>query len=164
MLWASRYIQRVELIDPQWLVDQGVRFVLVDRDNTLVPRDTKEAPPSVFAWIHRLKDAGLDVVLFSNNFHTKQVQATGKALHIPAIDHAMKPFPPQVLRAMASRGYKREETIMIGDQIFTDILAANLSGVRSILVRPQSRRDLWYTQISRVFEYLLLLGKHFEGE
>ena len=56
------------------------------------------------------------------------------------------------------------ETVMIGDQVFTDVCAGSLAGVRTILVRPQSRRDLWYTHVFRVFERLALHGVEFDGE
>jgi predicted HAD superfamily phosphohydrolase YqeG len=65
---------------------------------------------------------------------------------------------------MARMGVGPEQTVIVGDQIFTDILAGNLAGVRTILVRPQSRRDLWYTQIFRLGESLVLRGVEFEGE
>ena len=65
---------------------------------------------------------------------------------------------------MRQEGEGPEATVMVGDQVFTDVVAGNLAGVRAILVRPQSRRDLWYTQIFRVFEHFALLGVTFEGE
>lgn len=64
---------------------------------------------------------------------------------------------------MEAAGEGPEHTVMVGDQVFTDVVAGNLAGVRTILVRPQCRRDLWYTYIFRVFERLALLGKKFEG-
>ena len=66
--------------------------------------------------------------------------------------------------SMRQEGEGPEGTVMIGDQVFTDVVAGNLAGVRTVLVRPQSRRDLWYTQIFRIFEHLALLGVSFEGE
>ena len=57
-----------------------------------------------------------------------------------------------------------EQTVLIGDQVFTDVVAANLAGVRTILVRPQSRSDLWYTQLFRLVEEPILRGVRFEGE
>ena len=65
---------------------------------------------------------------------------------------------------MRAAGVGPEATVMIGDQVFTDVVAGNLAGVRTILVRPQSRSDLWYTHIFRIFERLALLGVTFDGE
>ena len=65
---------------------------------------------------------------------------------------------------MRRAGVGPEATVMIGDQVFTDVAAGNLAGVRTVLVRPQSRTDLWYTHVFRVFERLALRGVAFEGE
>ena len=75
--------------------------------------------------------------MLSNNFHSGEVAASACALGCPVVDHAMKPAPFSVWVA---------------------------AGVRTVLVRPQSRRDLWYTQIFRLGEALVLRGVEFEGE
>ena len=76
----------------------------------------------------------------------------------------MKPFPFAVRHALRKMGVTADEAVLIGDQVYTDICAGNLAGVRTILVRPQCRRELWYTYVFRAFEALLLRGKRFEGE
>lgn len=161
---AWRYVSSVEAIDARGLVDAGVKLVLLDRDNTVVPRDTKRPPASVLAWLDEVRAAGIKTCVVSNNFHTGQVQASARELGCEAVDHAMKPAPFALERAMRQEGEGPEATVMVGDQVFTDVVAGNLAGVRTILVRPQSRRDLWYTQIFRIFEHLALLGVSFEGE
>ena len=161
---ASRYVARVELIDPVGLAGEGVRCVLLDRDNTCVPRDSKVAPPEVMAWIEALHDAGISTCLVSNNFHTKQVERSASELESEVVHHAMKPAPFAVWAALKKMGVSKGEAVLVGDQLFTDMAAGNLAGVRTILVRPQCETDLWYTYIFRVFENLLLRGKVFEGE
>jgi HAD superfamily phosphatase (TIGR01668 family) len=161
---ATRYVASVDLIDIDTLVAAGVRLVLLDRDNTCVPRDTHVAPPAVKAWLGRLRDAGISACLLSNNFHSGEVAASACELGCRVVDHAMKPAPFSAWVAMARMGVGPEQTVIVGDQVFTDILAGNLAGVRTILVRPQSRRDLWYTQIFRLGEALVLRGVEFEGE
>ena len=161
---ATRYVASLPLVDVDWLVSEGVRLVLLDRDNTCVPRDTSAAPPEVTAWLERARQAGLELWLVSNNFHSSQVGRTARELGVSVVDHAMKPAPFALRRAMRAAGVGPEATVMIGDQVFTDVVAGNLAGVRTILVRPQSRSDLWYTHIFRIFERLALLGVTFDGE
>lgn len=161
---ATRYVASVDRIDVGSLVAAGVRLVLLDRDNTCVPRDARVAPPAVKAWLGRLRDAGIAACLLSNNFHSAEVAASARELGCPAVDHAMKPAPFSAWAAMARMGVGPEQTVIVGDQVFTDVLAGNLAGVRTILVRPQSRRDLWYTQVFRLGEALALRGVEFEGE
>ena len=161
---AYRYVARVELIDPASLVAEGVRCALLDRDNTCVPRDTKVAPPEVMAWIEALHEAGISTCMVSNNFHTDQVERSAAELESEVVHHAMKPFPFAVRAALKKMDVAAEEAVMIGDQLFTDMAAGNLAGVRTILVRPQSQVDLWYTHIFRLFESPFLRGKTFDGE
>ncbi|RVU98636.1 YqeG family HAD IIIA-type phosphatase [Coriobacteriales bacterium OH1046] len=161
---AWRYVSRVELIDLDALAAAGIRCLLLDRDNTIVPRDTKRAPHEVAAWIARAHELGFSLCFVSNNIHTRLVAADAAEFDAGYIDRAMKPLPLAVKRALDKMGVSADEAVLIGDQVFTDICAGNLGGVRTILVRPQSRRDLWYTYLFRVFESLTLLGRRFEGE
>ena len=161
---ATRYVKSVDLIDVDWLVKQGIRCVLIDRDNTCVPRDTKVAPPAVLDWIDRLHKAGIKTCIVSNNFHSKQVEQSARELGSDVIHHAMKPAPFTVKAALKKMGVKPNEAILIGDQVYTDVIAGNLAGLRTILVRPQSTTDLWYTHIMRIGERLILGNRTFEGE
>ncbi len=161
---AWRYVSRVESIDLDELLAHGIRCLLLDRDNTIVPRDTKRAPREVVAWIARAHELGFSLCFVSNNIHTRLVAANAAEFDADYIDSAMKPFPFSVKRALEKMGVAADEAVLIGDQIFTDICAGNLGGVRTILVRPQSRRDLWYTYVFRLFESLVLRGTRFEGE
>ncbi len=161
---ASRYVSRIEQIDLDALEAEGVRLILVDRDNTCVPRDTKVAPPEVLAWIEDAKARGMRILMVSNNIHIKQVNASADELGCGFIAGAMKPAPFALWRALAREGIPAEQTVMVGDQVYTDVAAGNLAGVRTILVRPQSTTDLWYTHIFRLGEALVLRGVNFEGE
>ena len=161
---AGRYVASVDLIDVDALVKDGVRLVLIDRDNTCVPRDTKVAPAAVVAWLDRVRAAGIKLCMVSNNFHSGEVRASADELGMDVVDHAMKPAPFALKRAMQLMGATPQETVMVGDQVFTDLMAGNLAGVRTILVRPQACKDLWYTHVFRVFEKLALHGVSFDGE
>lgn len=164
LLRATRYVASLPQVSVDELVGAGVRLVLLDRDNTCVPRDASTPPAEVMAWLDRAREAGLRLCLVSNNFHSSQVRASAAQMGVEAIDHAMKPLPFALVRAMRLMGAVPGETVMIGDQVFTDVCAGSLAGVRTILVRPQSRRDLWYTHVFRIFERLALRGVEFDGE
>ena len=161
---ATRYVASVELIDIDELAADGIRVLLLDRDNTCVPRDRKSAPAAVVEWVARAREAGMGVCLISNNFHADQIARTAEELGAEELHFACKPLPFSIDRALKRMGAAREEAVLIGDQVWTDIVAGNLAGVRTILVRPQSRSDLWYTHILRVFERFVLRKVRFEGE
>jgi len=180
------YLSAVTLIDPKGLVAQGVGFVLLDIDNTLVSRATHQLTEPVKEWVASLKANGLAVCLLSNNWH-RTVFDYARQLEAPIVYKAMKPLPPAFYRARRKawesindpaqpvilhdfaafreadslRAYVQATGVgvaVVGDQLFTDVLGAHLLGWQAILVTPLSRTDLWYTQIFRKFEQLLMRG------
>ena len=150
------YLSSVVSVDPEYLRMLGVRVVLLDIDNTLVPRDTHVLSAETKAWVASLKECELRPCLLSNNWH-RVVFAYADELAVPIVYKAMKPLPFAYLRAMRKAGLvKGERAVMIGDQIFTDILGARIIGLCTILVTPQATRDLWYTLLLRQLEQLVL--------
>lgn len=148
-------VHAISDVDIDGLVAAGITCVLFDRDNTVVPRDTGEAPAAVLAWLKEVRSRGISLCMVSNNFHSNQVEASARALGVAVVHHAMKPAPFAVQKAMRLMEATPEHTVLIGDQVFTDVAAGNLAGVCTILVDPQSTKDLWYTHIFRVFEALI---------
>lgn len=120
---ATRYVASLPQVSIDWLVGEGVSLVLLDRDNTCVPRDTRRVPAEVTAWLAEARSAGLTLCLVSNNFHSGQVRATADELGCEVVDHAMKPAPFALRRAMEMHGATPDKTVMIGDQVFTDVAA-----------------------------------------
>jgi HAD superfamily phosphatase (TIGR01668 family) len=158
-LTPDDYLSSVERIEPEELVAQGFTLVLLDIDNTLVPRDTHRLPSEVKDWVARLVACGLRVCLLSNNWH-KTVFAYAEELGLPLVYKAMKPFPFAYLRALRKLGrQKGEKVVCVGDQIVTDVWGAHLLGLHVILVEPQAQKDLWYTLLFRRFERRLLRGR-----
>ena len=78
-------------VNVEELVSLGVRCVLFDRDNTVVPRDTGVAPAEVMEWISRVRAAGIALCMVSNNFHAQQVEASAAELECAVVHHAMNP-------------------------------------------------------------------------
>ena len=148
----KRYVASVDRIDLAELASQGKRAILLDRDNTLVPRDALEAPAAVSRWLETARKAGFELCMVSNNWHRDQVMRSARELELEAISHAMKPAPFAVRAALRRLGVEPREAVLIGDQLYTDVWAGNLAGVDTILVKPQTTVDLWYTQIFRIFE------------
>ena len=158
-----RCVTSVDRISVEGLVKAHVRCVLIDRDNTCVPRDATTAPPEIVAWLEEVRAAGIATWVVSNNFHTKDVERSARELGCEVVHHAMKPVPIAVNVALSRAGVSREEAVLIGDQRFTDVIAGNLAGVRTILVKPQSEKDLWYTLIFREVERRIFGERTYES-
>lgn len=123
-------------ISPQALAARGIRLVLADLDNTLVPYKVTRPPDKVVAWKEELKANGVELFLLSNSRKPGRAQKFAEQLGIPYQGHSGKPKKAGYLRAMERMGVRPEETVMVGDQIFTDTLGANNAGVIPLLVQP----------------------------
>ena len=123
-------------IQPKQLARRGIKLVLADLDNTLVPYKVPEPTPEIVAWKQELEAEGIQLFLLSNSRKPGRAQHFAQTLGIPFQGHSGKPKRGGYLRAMERMGCTPEQTVMVGDQIFTDTLGANRSGVVPLLVRP----------------------------
>ena len=123
-------------ISPRALAEKGIRLVLADLDNTLVPYRATEPPAELMAWKEALEENGIRLFLLSNSRKPGRAQKFAEKLGIPFQGHSGKPKRRGYLKAMERMGARPEETVMVGDQIFTDTLGANNAGVPPLLVRP----------------------------
>ncbi len=122
-------------LTPDTLTDRGVRFVVLDIDNTVAPYTVHEADDAMRAWVDSLRGAGLALYVLSNN-RGHRPEIFSAALGLPFQKKAWKPFPKQARAVMASQGFASEETAFIGDQIYTDVCCAKWCGAYAVLVRP----------------------------
>lgn len=134
--YARLEVESITALTPQWCASKGIRLMLLDFDNTIVPYSTVEPSDAVSAWFEALREAGIKVMVVSNSRKSRRVPEFCEKRDIPWIIKAGKPSAKGLLRAMAQMGCAPGETVMVGDQTFTDILAANAAGVTSVLVRP----------------------------
>ena len=130
------FYNSVSDLDPQVLAAKGIRLVLADLDNTLVPYKVLTPAPEVTDWIAGLKQAGIQLFLLSNSRKPGRAQQFAQSVGIPYQGHSGKPKRGGYLRAMERMGCTPGQTVMVGDQIFTDVLGANRSGVTPLLIRP----------------------------
>jgi HAD superfamily phosphatase (TIGR01668 family) len=150
----SRAADGVADVDPQELAEEGIRGVILDFDNTLVPWGDEIPPPDIRAWVERLRGAGLRGCIVSNNLALR-VRRVGVLLDMPVVGWAMKPIPIGFWRAMAIMGTRPATTALIGDQLFTDVLGGNLLGMYTILVEPLSPDEFPTTRLVRRIERLI---------
>ena len=125
--------------------------MLLDIDNTLLPRDTKIMPSDVLDWIELVKSLNIKVCLLSNNWHS-EILEVAKSLDLPIVTHAVKPLPFAFLRARHIIGAKRKSTLVIGDQLFTDVLGAHFLAMKAYMTCPLAQKDLKHTLMLRRLE------------
>ncbi|MGI6216435.1 MAG: YqeG family HAD IIIA-type phosphatase [Coriobacteriales bacterium] len=153
----DEYLSSIDKIDLDELASSGIRCLFVDIDNTLRPRDTRVVPKPALEWLDAAGEAGIGVMLVSNNWHASAL-SFAESLGLPVIHKAMKPLPFAYMIAMRRMGVGRRESAAVGDQLLTDILGAHLCGMKAIMVEPQTSVDLKHTAVMRKIERALLGG------
>ena len=114
----------------------GVKLVLADLDNTIARYREPEPSAALFRWKEELNQAGIQVFILSNGRKPNRSRRFAKAFGVDFISHAGKPRRKGFEAALKRTGFTAEETLMIGDQIFTDIWGANNAGIPSVLTEP----------------------------
>ncbi|MGH7661860.1 MAG: YqeG family HAD IIIA-type phosphatase [Vulcanimicrobiaceae bacterium] len=140
-------------LEPLW--ELGVRGIIVDLDNTLVAYRETSVAPELAEWVRAARGRGFGVVLVSNNW-SERVAAIGLHLDVPTVPRAMKPMPAAFLRALRVLGTPRVQTVVVGDQLLTDVLGAKLMGMRAILTEPLTEYGFITTRMMRVVERAVL--------
>ncbi|MBP3703702.1 MAG: YqeG family HAD IIIA-type phosphatase [Lachnospiraceae bacterium] len=141
-------------IDYEALFQEGYRGIMFDIDNTLVEhgKDANEQVKELFA---RLKEIGFECCLISNN-KKKRVSRFNEEIGVHTVFNAHKPAKKNYYYAMALMGTEPENTLFVGDQLFTDVYGAKRIGVRNYLVKPINEKEEIQIVIKRFFEKFIL--------
>ncbi len=140
---------------PEFLTSIGVKGIVLDIDNTLEPYENDLPSERVCEWLRSLSNVGISASFVSNN-DRERVELFNSVLGLPAYYKAGKPFTKNIKRAMISMGTGISDTILMGDQVFTDVLAAHLCGIPAILLPPIKDKTDILTRSKRVLEIPVL--------
>lgn len=119
----------------QDLLDQPIRALVLDVDRTLLPRRQAELPESALRWL-RLARQQMPIHLFSNNPSRKRIGAVAEQLDLPYTISAGKPRRSALRKVLAELQLPHQEVALIGDRLFTDVIAGNRLGLFTVLVKP----------------------------
>ena len=140
MLLPKYIFRKLTDISPEFLHATGLSILLMDFDNTMLPY-TKDVPPSeLLQWAQNMDSSGIQLCIVSNSKRSR-VPEFSKAYGIPCVTHAKKPGSKGIRRALENMG--GSSAALVGDQIFTDVLGANCSGITAILVKPIDNHNIW---------------------
>lgn len=155
MLFRPRYtIDTIYHLDTDVLQQMNVKAVFSDLDNTLLAWNEFETAKKMDELNQRLAKAGIKLVVISNN----NAERIGKVLNPYQIDFvakSRKPLPFAITKKRKQLGLAKDQVMMVGDQLITDIQAGNLAGVESVLVKPLVETDKWNTRINRFLEKII---------
>ncbi|MDW7740395.1 MAG: YqeG family HAD IIIA-type phosphatase [Bacillota bacterium] len=155
LLVPNQHLDNIFEIDIDHLKSLGIKGIITDMDNTLVPWSDRSVYPKLAEWFINLKKRGFRLYIVSNNSRDRGAQLA-KELDIPAIWYAVKPRRKAFRRAIEDMALKPGEVAVVGDQIFTDVLGGNRLGLYTIHVTPISEKEFIWTKLMRCFENLVL--------
>jgi hypothetical protein len=148
-------------ITPDILKKNGISLLILDLDNTISPYKTDVATKEAISWVNSLKNNGIKLFIVSNNKGDRP-EIFSNQLGVPYLKRAKKPSPKKVLEALKIEKTSPSNAALVGDQIYTDVIAANLAGITSFLVHPIKFTNV-FLRIRYFFELPFRRGKKKRG-
>ncbi|MDO5733184.1 MAG: YqeG family HAD IIIA-type phosphatase [Eubacteriales bacterium] len=148
------YFNRLSDIPLDELKRRNYRYCLIDVDNSLLAHGQHEASDEARGLCSRMMAAGFDLTLVSNA-RSERAASLAASFDLPYISEANKPSAKKILAFLEAHQYPKSETLMIGDQIFTDVWVAKRAGISAILLEPLNRSEPWYIRLKRFLEFFV---------
>ena len=165
LFYPCLYVDSLLDIPLDRLRERGIEALIIDLDNTITEWNSNELTTEVMEWFSLRKAEGFKFCILSNNGE-QRIRKVADKLDIPFIHRAAKPRRGFFHQAVDLMVVDSNQTAVVGDQIFTDILGGNRAGLYTILVKPLASREFVGTKINRALELLILrqLNKKTAGE
>ncbi len=161
LFYPDYIINSYKDLSVEFLKKNNINALILDIDNTLVPYEIPKPTEELKKWFSEMNEANINIAFVSNN-NSRRVNEFNAELGYFATYKSKKPFVKCLKQAIASMNTSPESTAMMGDQIFTDILAGNRLSCLTVLVPPiKDKRDL-FTRFKRALEKPIL--KRFKGK
>ncbi|WP_371825503.1 YqeG family HAD IIIA-type phosphatase [Pontibacillus sp. ALD_SL1] len=151
----DEHVQSVFEIRPSELKERGIKGIITDLDNTLVAWDQADATPEIVQWFKLMKENDIQVTVVSNN-NESRVTFFSEPLNIPFIHSARKPLGKAFRKARKEMNLNKEEIVVVGDQLLTDVLGGNRADYHTVLVVPIVQTDGLWTRVNRKIERQIL--------
>jgi HAD superfamily phosphatase (TIGR01668 family) len=155
LLTPHLQLDRVVELDVGDLHARGIEGLLLDVDCTLKDHYAPAPLPEVALWMDKLRAGGIRLCLLSNGVPGR-IAPLAASLGVEAVARAFKPLPLGCRAGLCRLGLPAERVALVGDQVFTDVLAGRLAGLFTILVRPTTIHEPWFTRLKRPLERRLL--------
>lgn len=150
LFYPDEFYKKIEDINLNKYKDR-FKAIIIDHDNTIIRRGELFLEEEVLNWLSEAYK-NFKIGIISNNKKNK-LSIIEEKFKLPVLKNALKPLPFSFKKMMRILKVKNSEVILIGDQIFTDILGGNILNLYTILVEPRDKsKDFFLTKIQRVFE------------
>ena len=149
------YQKSIYTINYQALKNAGIKIVLFDLDNTIVPVTATEPTKKLKELFEDIKKSGLKPIIMSNSGQAR-VAPFKDGLLVDAACSSRKPLKRKYKKILSMYDVKPTEVAAVGDQLLTDVFGANRMGMTSVLVNQISTTDFIWTKFNRFFEARIL--------
>ncbi|MBR3248394.1 MAG: YqeG family HAD IIIA-type phosphatase [Clostridiales bacterium] len=136
------------------LAGSGITTALLDFDNTLGPDHATEPESYSYRCVRMIEEQGIRCCLVSNAKSGRSAKIA-EMLGIPVVTYANKPGTSGIFRAIELMKTTPDKCVMVGDQVFTDVIAGNRAGVRTFMVEKLHKPEIWYVMLKRPFEMIV---------
>lgn len=154
MFKPTYYFEEIEKIDIKFLKENKIKGLIMDVDNTIIDsqriiRDEK------MKWIGDVQKEGIKICILSNSSKLDKISTVANSIGVPYLLNGMKPAKKGFQMALDILELNKEDVVIIGDQIFTDIWGGNRFGIKSILVEPFDMLEPFWVTAKRPIEKLI---------
>lgn len=143
--------QSIYEIEMDFYKRNGIKTLFMDLDNTLDSYRAREPKPQTIEYVSELKKNEITPIIISNN-KAKRVSGYANLLGVEFLSSARKPFSRRIKAEIARRNLKKDEVMLVGDQLMTDVLAAKGAGIKVVLTEKLVKEDQWTTHINRLID------------
>ena len=151
LMMPCKRVNKITDIPIDFFKNNNFKYIIIDVDNTLI--DLKGKPvDGIKEWTNEAKENGIKMCIASNSTKIKRVKKLAEYLEIPYVYGSMKPFLRGLKKAMKILNAKSDETVEIGDQVFTDVIGANRLNLYSILTIPFEQEPGIFEKLKRKIE------------
>ena len=152
MLFLYDYaFEKVTDIPVVFFKSEQIKALVLDIDNTLTTHDNPQPADGVLQWLEDVRNAGIKMLVVSNN-KPHRVKPFADMLKLEFVANGAKPLTKGINYAVKKMGAEKKYTAAFGDQIFTDVLGANFSGIRMIYVKPIEHEKTMFFKVKRFLE------------
>lgn len=163
-LYPTYKYKSVESIPYSFIQENNIKLIMLDMDNTIIDYSENKYTKELKEWAIRMKRNGIKLYILSNSPFGKLVKRIATELGMKYYYNASKPFSKGFKKIMEIEKVEKENMLMIGDQIFTDVWGGNRFGVRTVLVNPINSKERLHTKLKRPFEKIVIKRYMKKGE
>lgn len=156
IFYPNYKFKAIQDIPDSFFTEKGIKLAILDIDNTLVPYTSPTPTDNAKEFVKKLEKMGISCCFVSNN-DKDRVELFCKELgEAEYIWKARKPLTYKLRRVLKKHGGNKKSTVLIGDQIFTDVLSAKLAGLSAVMVEPIEAKETPFFTVKRAMERIVL--------